>query len=406
MSQQQQSRELLLSSGFIRQSSNVSIPIDIINIICMFLHIVFDFDIIDKRYGTKDRLEIDDIPPDTDTDSIIFGTDIVPIVITIDSGSIKAGFAGEDHPIIVIPNIIGKTKDDQVLIGNEIRNTMSLAISSPIQNGDIEDWDSVKAILWRIVSGIKAKRNLAILITECVGFSKKSREAMTEFVFEKVGALAFYTISRSTLSLYASGRTTGMVIYSDYHCTEIQAISEGYLLTVKGKKCCKKINIGRRDILRYLEKNGDKLERKNDAFDIMFDPQLRETEEQRGYDGLAEAVFEVFKSCGNGLAKDMSSNLVLAGLNVVDIEDEHELCDKDKFRNKLEKRLYGIKGFPPSMRVKITGLPNEENPIHEYGWLGGSILASLSTFTDMWMLKKEYDECGVSFVHEKMMIDE
>ena len=92
MSQQQQSRELLLSPGFIRQSSNITIPIDIINIICMFLHIVFDFDIIDKKYGTKDTLEIEDIPSDLDTNSIIFGTNIVPIVIAIDSGSIKAGF--------------------------------------------------------------------------------------------------------------------------------------------------------------------------------------------------------------------------------------------------------------------------------------------------------------------------
>ena len=141
---------------------------------------------------------------------------------------------------------------------------MSLAISSPIQNGDIEDWDSFKTIISRIVSEIKAKRNIAILITECVGFSKKSREAMTELMFEKIGVSAFYIISRSCLSLYASGRTTGIVIYSDYHCTEIQAIYEGYVLTVKGKKCCKKINIGRRDILRYLEQNGDKLETKND----------------------------------------------------------------------------------------------------------------------------------------------
>ena len=34
-------------------------------------------------------------------------------------------------------------------------------------------------------------------------------------------------------------------------------------------------------------------------------------------------------------------------------------------------------------------------------WIGGSILASLSTFQQMWISKQEYDECGPSIVHRK-----
>ncbi|CAF4723531.1 unnamed protein product, partial [Rotaria sp. Silwood2] len=34
-------------------------------------------------------------------------------------------------------------------------------------------------------------------------------------------------------------------------------------------------------------------------------------------------------------------------------------------------------------------------------WSGGSILASLSTFQQMWISKQEYDESGPSIVHRK-----
>jgi actin-related protein len=34
-------------------------------------------------------------------------------------------------------------------------------------------------------------------------------------------------------------------------------------------------------------------------------------------------------------------------------------------------------------------------------WIGGSILASLGTFQQMWISKQEYEETGKSIVHKK-----
>jgi actin-related protein len=34
-------------------------------------------------------------------------------------------------------------------------------------------------------------------------------------------------------------------------------------------------------------------------------------------------------------------------------------------------------------------------------WIGGSILASLGSFQQMWVSKKEFDETGVAIVHKK-----
>ena len=54
---------------------------------------------------------------------------------------------------------------------------------------------------------------------------------------------------------------------------------------------------------------------------------------------------------------------------------------------------------PDSMTVKIVAPPERKYSV----WLGGSILASLSTFNDMWISKQEYDEYGTSIVHKKCM---
>lgn len=52
---------------------------------------------------------------------------------------------------------------------------------------------------------------------------------------------------------------------------------------------------------------------------------------------------------------------------------------------------------PSSMRVKVIAPPERKYSV----WIGGSILASLSTFQQMWVSKQEYDESGPSIVHRK-----
>lgn len=52
---------------------------------------------------------------------------------------------------------------------------------------------------------------------------------------------------------------------------------------------------------------------------------------------------------------------------------------------------------PSTMKVKIIASPERKYSV----WIGGSILASLSTFQQMWISKQEYDESGPSIVHRK-----
>lgn len=54
----------------------------------------------------------------------------------------------------------------------------------------------------------------------------------------------------------------------------------------------------------------------------------------------------------------------------------------------------------PSQKIKIHSptIPFEK----KYApWLGGSVLASLGTFHQLWVTKDEYEEHGMSIVHQR-----
>ena len=62
---------------------------------------------------------------------------------------------------------------------------------------------------------------------------------------------------------------------------------------------------------------------------------------------------------------------------------------------RLEKELFELS--PPNTRIKIIAPPERKYST----WIGGSIISSLSTFQQMWVLKCEYDEYGPPIVHRK-----
>jgi actin len=52
---------------------------------------------------------------------------------------------------------------------------------------------------------------------------------------------------------------------------------------------------------------------------------------------------------------------------------------------------------PSSMKIKVVAPPERKYSV----WIGESILASLSTFQEMWISKDEYEESGPGIVHKK-----
>ena len=64
--------------------------------------------------------------------------------------------------------------------------------------------------------------------------------------------------------------------------------------------------------------------------------------------------------------------------------------------DRMQKELLALS--PSSMKVKIVAPPERKYSV----WIGGSILASLSTFQNLWCSKQEYDESGPGIVHRSM----
>ena len=65
--------------------------------------------------------------------------------------------------------------------------------------------------------------------------------------------------------------------------------------------------------------------------------------------------------------------------------------------DRVQKEMTAL--APSSMKVKIVAPPERKYSV----WIGGSILASLSTFQQMWISQQEYDESGPSIVHRKCL---
>lgn len=365
------------------------------------------------------------------------------LVLDYGSGFSKVGFKGKKAPTATFPSVFGKPKVLNLLMGvvksiyvgdEAFVKRGILQMKYPIERGFVTNWEGMEELLVHTFQNelnVEVEKH-SVLLTQDPFNPELGRENMTQLMFEKFSTPSIYIGNQAVLSLFASGRKTGCVFDAGYGVSNIVPVHEGYAL--KDSASC--LDFSGKELTEYLMKIlnergyslvttaarevGSRVKEAVGYVALDFDKELKLYRESDKFNrdfelpdgtiitlgnerfmcseplfqpsfllleapGVHEKIYYSIKRSDTSLQKDLYENIILSGGTTM----------FDGIDQRIEKEVQNL--APYDIKVKVDAPPER---IHS-GWIGGSMLASLSSFKDMCMTIEEYKEFGVSLIHSK-----
>ena len=355
------------------------------------------------------------------------------VIIDPGSSQVKAGFSGDEHPVLVFDSFIGHAKYSKLLGGGEnevvgpqphLRGLYKL--TRPIERGVFQTDGDLKLVLAKIFSemNITDSKQMPVFVTETPFTPTNKKTSIARVLFETYYSPQIFFGTQAVLSLYATGRTDGLVFESGDGVTQVVPIYGGNKIVHASEK----INLAGSEVSMNLKSQLQKLGivvshcNPHILFDSMkqelvevspkpIDPKKPEEEH------LEPASFEL----PDGTEIEVRIERFLAGEVLFDplsagheVKGVHEIIDRSlrKLDTDLRRNLYKniclsggntmLNGFAERLATELSPFVNDNTPMlnapmtdrAQMAWQGASILSGLSNFSKMWISKKELDEQG------------
>ncbi|XP_003785258.1 actin-like protein 7B [Otolemur garnettii] len=366
---------------------------------------------------------------------------IKALIIDLGSQYCKCGYAGEPRPTYFISSTVGKRCPEaadsgdtskQTYVGHELLSTDTpLKLINPLKHGIVVDWDCVQNI-WEYIFHTAMKilpEEHAVLVSDPPLSPNSNREKYAELMFETFGIPAMHVTSQSLLSIYSYGKTSGLVVESGHGVSHVVPISEGdvlpgltsrvdyaggdltnYLMKLLNeaghkftddhlhimehikKKCCYAALLPEEehrlslDDLRvdYELPDGKLITIGQERFrcsEMLFTPSLVGS----GQPGLPALTAACLGRCEEaGFKEEMAANVLLCGGCTM----------LDGFPERFQRELSLL---CPGDSPAVAAAPERKTSV----WTGGSILASLQAFQQLWVSKEEFEERGSVAIYTK-----
>ena len=366
--------------------------------------------------------------------------DFPAIVIDNGSGSMRGGLSGEELPQLIFPTCVEQPRRNNLLIGlnNHYRRHVGkdalakrgiMTIKSPLEKGIIRNFDEMEHI-WQYLFVKQMKKEpeeQPMIMTEVCWNPKENREKTTQMMFEIFNLIHFQLSNQSALSIYASGRTSGIVLDCGQTKTSSVAVYEGLAFS---------------DSASFVDYSGSQLT--DQIFKLLNEKSISFTPSSYNREAINQAKEQhCYAALNFGAEMQKEESLLEKSFQLPD--GETITIGKERFKavepyfdstilnlkNCVQNSIFfpifqndfsisslfysniilsgGCSLFPgmPERiekelrlnfeKIKVVAPPHR----HHSAWIGASLFSSLSTFKAFCISKEEYDEYGPPIVNTK-----